>query len=80
MAEPIHFPESNTTWHGPTGMPDVGDLPSYREKDETISCWQLTDDEKAEVLKTGVVWLHIWGIHPPVSIQGLGPFIYKEDE
>ena len=73
MAEPIKFPEADFTWKGPTS--DIGNLPSYREGSETISCWRLTEQEKEIINKTGEIWLHVWGLHPPVSVSGLCPFV-----
>jgi hypothetical protein len=41
-----------------------------------ISCWQLTDSEKEEVARTGVVWLYVTGTGtPPVSIGTQYPFV-----
>ena len=45
MAEPTAFPQANmqwTGWEGDGEKPDVGNLPSYRNGDESISCWRLT--------------------------------------
>jgi hypothetical protein len=40
-----------------------------------ISKWQLDPAERAEVDRTGQVWLHSWGVtHPPISVGGLSPF------
>ena len=74
MAVPAEFKEQNFTWKGPTE--DIEDLPSFIDADSqiTISCWQLSEEELAEVASTGVVWLHIWGHQPPVSVGGLHPF------
>lgn len=74
MAEPITFPETNFNWTGPT--PDIADLPAYYDPDrgETVSCWELTEAELAEVASTGKVWLHVFGVHPPVIVSGERPF------
>ena len=73
MAEPIEFAEQNTVWRGPG---DVDDLPAFFDADtgQTISCWRLNEKELVEVQAKGVVWLYVWGNHPPVSIAGLDPF------
>ena len=73
MATPTTFPEANMTWKGPTA--DIGDLPAHRDGDLTISRWKLTDQEVEEVRETGTVWLHVWGVHPPVGITGESPFV-----
>ena len=71
MAEPIEFPEVNKRW---VGEGDVGDLPVYSEGVENVSCWQLTMEERLEILETGVVWLHVWGNHPAVCVSSESPF------
>ena len=79
MAQPTTFPEATLVWTGPN---DIGDLPAHRddESNENISCWELSAEEIAEILSTGVVWLHVWGTHPPVCISGVSPFIKTEGE
>lgn len=88
MAEPVAFPESNAVL---TGSPEdraagtVLDLPIHRYRDldrnsHVISCWRLTNEEWAEVARTGLIWFHAWGeTHPPVSIIGLSPFVARPD-
>ena len=53
----------------------VGDLPAHidRGSGETVSCWRLSDEEMTEIQRTGVVWLSVWGLHPPVSVNGHYP-------
>lgn len=48
------------------------DLPTvYDEGTNTfISCWELTEEEKVEVAKTGKVFLGVVGTHPPVWVAG----------
>ena len=64
MAEPVEFDEQNTAW---IGQGDVDELPAFRDmvSGESISCWRLNPDELAEVQRTGVVWLRVWGVQPP---------------
>lgn len=79
MARPTAFPEATITWGGPG---DIADLPAWRD-DATglnISCWELSAEEIAEILATGVVWLEVWGHHPPVCVSGTSPFIDGSDE
>ena len=71
MAQPSEFPEMNAKW---TGEGDVADLPVYRQGVENISRWELSVDEYQEVLKTGVVWLRVWGVPPAVCVSGESPF------
>ena len=72
MAQPSEFPQVNARWSGPG---DVGDLPAYRLGTASVSRWELSAEEFAEVLSTGVVWLHVWGQHPAVCVSGVSPFV-----
>lgn len=72
MATPIAFPKANFVWTGPTS--EIGDLPVFRDGQVSISCWELTEEELAEVAATGRVWLNVQGEHPPSSISGDYPF------
>lgn len=84
MAAPIAFPEANAVLVGSPEDKAAGtvlDLHIHRYRDldqapHVISKWELTEAERAEVGRTGHVWLHSWGItHPPVSVGGNDPFI-----
>ena len=77
MGEPIEFEEQNLVWGKSAG--DSDDLPCFRDEvcHENISCWRLNEAELADVARTGVVWLHVWGQHPPVNICGEYPFIWE---
>ena len=79
MATPVNFGEKTVDWIGPG---DIGSLPAYRNENtgENISCWELTAEELAEVQRTGKVWLHVWGVHPPVCVSGESPFAVQEVE
>ena len=75
MAEMRHFPESNCTLLAPECREDVADLPVFRHNGGVISCWQLTEEEVSEVMRTGLIWLHVNGpTHPPVYVNGKRPF------
>ena len=78
MAEPTNFEFVNEYWYG---SGDVGELPVQEVQGtyEQISCWQLTDEEIDEIVRTGKVWLHVWApIHPAVSVNGTSP--WKEEK
>jgi len=71
--KPSHFKESNSTLLG--GPPekygvDVGDLPTFKDGTNILSCWRLTLRERLSVLLWGRVWLCIRGgaMHPPVAM------------
>ena len=60
--------------------PDVMDLPvtRYQWNDNTSavqSCWQLSDEEIQEVIKTGKIYFSAWGnTHPPICLS-TAPFV-----
>lgn len=83
MATPTRFPESNAVLVGSPEDKAAGtvlDLPIHRYRDldgghHVISKWRLDPAERAEVERTGDVWLHSWGVtHPPISVGGISPF------
>lgn len=72
MAQPFAFPEANVIYYPPAGMEeDVVPLHVRRLDGCLVSCWRLSAEELAEVLRTGVVWLSVMGrMLPPVMISG----------
>lgn len=74
MANPTDkFPkglEPNIVWKGPT--PDILDLHAHHsrepEGDRTVSVWELQPGEYQEVVRTGRVYLFVYGMHPPVYV------------
>lgn len=79
MSFPVDFPESNVLLRPPPGIPEeeCGCLYVHAspETNQWISCWQLSREELAEVLRSGRVYLHVFGgNHPPVAISGIRPF------
>lgn len=51
---PIDFPESNAIF----GRDHMISRLSEGENGVVVSCWQLSEEEKAKVASTGVIWLH----------------------
>lgn len=84
---PIDFEQSNFTFLKPEGMTEdeCGDLPVRTGEDQNgfpsiISCWQLSEEDKVRVAKTGVVWLNICGQGmPPVCVQASNPFVEESE-
>jgi hypothetical protein len=80
--QPITFPEANFIFNKPSEMTDeqCGDLPVAKLKDPDgvpliISCWELSEEDKARVAETGSIWLTICGTGmPPVGLQTEKPF------
>ena len=74
MAEPIQFPQANHVWKAPDGMDECLDLHVMQGHAGGLpfsaSCWKLTDEEIADIVKTGKIYLIIHGMgHPVVSMQ-----------
>ncbi len=89
----IDFPEANFTFTKPENMTDdeCGSLRVWRGETEPneqgnsfpniISCWELSDDDVANILRDRKIYLRIVSNGmPPVSIQTETPFIQKETE
>lgn len=82
MGFPTSFDESNAVLSRPVGTTDdeCGPLSICRTnlKDGNpvvISCWKFTKEEIEEIVKTGRVWLMLWGVTmPPAFISGQKPF------
>lgn len=89
MAKPVDFPQSNLNLVGTpedTAAGNVVGLPAYRYHDldgqsHVISCWELDEEEKAEVARTGKVWFTCWGqTHAPIYISGVTLFEDAKDD
>ena len=69
---PIYFEDVNCVFTAK----DCGDLPVLKTDSHIISCWQMTEKEKEEFLKTGRIYLSVLGkIQPPVSLYVDRPYI-----
>lgn len=80
--KPVDFPEANFTFGRPMVMTDeqCGSLRVFKGKyadglPVNISCFELSEDELQEIVKTRRVWLHVIGeSHPPVAIGTESPW------
>lgn len=72
MALPIQFQGANLVLAPPAGFElEVPMLPVRRLGDgHQVSCWVLTPDERAEVARTGKVWLSVLAgfRHPAIEV------------
>lgn len=69
---PVNFEDMNCIFKAP----GCGDLPALKTEKHIISCWEMTEAEKAEFAKTGKIYLSVMGnIHPPVSLYVDRPYI-----
>jgi len=71
MAVPAEFPEANLVLGPPEGCEDsVLPLQVRRLDGCLVSCWRFSPEELAEIARTGLVWLSVWGsqTQPPVLV------------
>ncbi len=74
---PVHFPEANLTLTPPAGWPPeaCGNLSTYADGKEIISCWELSDEELLELARHRRLWVRVAGQGaPPMSLQVEHPF------
>jgi len=72
--KPIEFPEHNVVYA--KDQPEYLPLPVHKKDDgEVVSCWQLSEEEKQHVMKTGKIWLSVFTFNKP--LQPLLPSVYK---
>ncbi|HMO74565.1 MAG TPA: hypothetical protein PKD99_02315 [Sphingopyxis sp.] len=84
MAKGIGFDQANCVLRAPTAEDaaagTVHELQVHRYRDldgqhHVLSKWELSAEELAEVIQTGVIWFGCWGqTHPPMWISGHDPF------
>lgn len=84
---PVKTDTTNCILKGPT--PDVMDLPVTRYETEkgipaVESCWQLSEEEIREVIRSGKIYFSAWGqTHPPICLS-TEPFtgwkVYTQEE
>lgn len=74
------FEESDGYLGRPESMSDTECLPlavcrsTLNGFPVVISCWKLTEEELAEINRTGRVWLTVVGVSmPPVKLDGVKP-------
>jgi hypothetical protein len=80
MAKPTEFPQQNLRLKG-DHIPNCSDMMAFQDETQIISRWVLSDEELEMVKITGAVWLHVGsGVHPPVYIGGLCPFVMVPKE
>lgn len=79
---PSAFKEENGVLNPPPGVSldectplSVWRGPLNTGRDVVITCWKPTKEELDEIVKTGRVWLMIWGeTMPPAALTGISPF------
>ena len=77
--KPVEFKEQNVVFG--KGQPESQDLPAYlnrtKETGEAVTCWEISDEELEEIVKTKRIWLNQLTFHSP--FQPIAPSISKPD-
>lgn len=69
---PINFKDVNCILKAP----GCEELPVLKTDKHYFSCWEMTEKEKEEFVKTGKIYLSVMGnMHPPVSLNVDRPYI-----
>lgn len=70
MAKPTDFPGTNLLLVGPAGRDDVSPMHVFTNGMFCVSCWELTDEEIAEITRARKVFLCVMsgGNQPPVYV------------
>jgi len=71
MAKPVEFEGTTTELKPPPGEEDrISPLPVFRNGSVCVSCWELDDEERLELLATGRIFLSVWSgtSQPPVFV------------
>ena len=62
---PVNFEDMNCIFKAE----GCGDLPALKTDKHIVSCWEMTEKEKEEFIKTGKIYLSVLGnIQPPVAL------------
>ncbi|MFA6714991.1 MAG: hypothetical protein WCS27_06420 [Victivallaceae bacterium] len=81
---PVDFKERNRTLVKPDSMTDEEciSLPVFTNGQVCVSCWEMSEEEKQELLKTGKVWLSVWSgaTQPPVCVTAKNPITNEANE
>jgi hypothetical protein len=71
MSNPVDFPQANLTLNAPDGRHEtVQPLRAFHYSGQYISCWELTDAELEEVVRTRRVFINVLGgnSQPPIYV------------
>lgn len=67
--KPIEFEEQNFVFA--KDQPQYQPLPVHVDRTKAecpvTSCWELSDDEKAEIIRTGKIYLNMWTFGNPLT-------------
>jgi hypothetical protein len=73
--KPVPFPEQNKVLLGSSDG-SVSPMPVFICSGGTVFCWELSSEEKRQVITTGQVWLVVDALRPPpVSLHTVNPIV-----
>jgi hypothetical protein len=71
--EPKYFPEANKILSKPPHMADdeCGPLHVFTDGQICVSLWELSEEEKQEIITHGKIWLFVYSgtTQPPVALS-----------
>ncbi|MDW9573405.1 hypothetical protein GOA73_08450 [Sinorhizobium meliloti] len=70
MGAPVQFEGANMLLRAPEGAENVSDMHTFTNGMCSVSCWQLSADELAEINRTGRIYLSVFSgrTQPPVFV------------
>ncbi|MBD9635950.1 hypothetical protein IB277_06535 [Ensifer sp. ENS07] len=70
MGAPIQFEGANMLLRAPEGSENVSDMHTFTNGMCSVSCWELSVDELAEINRTGRIYLSVFSgrSQPPVYV------------
>jgi hypothetical protein len=70
MGTPVAFEGANVILQPPSGSENIAPLPIFRNGTCCVSCWELSDEEIAEIVKSRRVYLSVFfgKTQPPVFV------------
>ena len=72
---PVNFEDMNCIFKAE----GCGDLPALKIDKHIVQCWEMTEKEKEEFIKTGKIYLSVLGnIQPPVALYIDRPYIRQQ--
>ncbi len=78
---PIDFEQSNKILGRPPTMTveECSSLHIYNHGGVCISCWELSEEELQEVIKTKKIYISVWSgtRQPPIALMAKSPFIQE---
>lgn len=72
MGNPVNFKGANGDLLAPNGVDDVScsSLPVFRNGINCVSCWEFSEAEITEIIKTKRIYISLWSgkTQPPIYV------------